>query len=112
MLEMEDDGKLFGTLSLYVIENELTEIQHMIDKLNRTTKESNHLMENMAQQVDSQIFSSLNAVSKIINLKHLSSKLEQLDKCIYFNRALAIPDHQPTFTMFGSVFFLAGGYKE
>ncbi|XP_032443040.1 olfactomedin-4 [Xiphophorus hellerii] len=52
MLEKEDDGQLFGVLSLHVIENELAEIQQMIDKLNRTTTESDHLSENVAQQLE------------------------------------------------------------
>ncbi|KAM4733987.1 olfactomedin-4-like [Anableps anableps] len=52
MLEKEDDGKLFGALSLHVIENELAEIQQMIDKLNSTTTESDHISVNMAQQLE------------------------------------------------------------
>ncbi|XP_014911489.1 olfactomedin-4-like [Poecilia latipinna] len=52
MLEKEDDGELFGVLSLHIIENELAEIQQMIDKLNRTNAESDRLSENVAQQLE------------------------------------------------------------
>ncbi|KAM6937957.1 uncharacterized protein FYW49_000216 [Xenentodon cancila] len=37
VLENENDGELYGVLSLYVIENEMIEINQLIDKLNRTT---------------------------------------------------------------------------
>ncbi|XP_035980878.1 olfactomedin-4 [Fundulus heteroclitus] len=52
VLEKEDDGKLFGALSLHVVENELTEIQQMIDKLNSTARESKQLSEDMAQKLE------------------------------------------------------------
>lgn len=51
MLEKEDDGELYGVLSLYVIENELTEIQAMMDKLNSTTSEHKRLSDDTAQKV-------------------------------------------------------------
>lgn len=51
ILENEDDGKLFGALSLQIIENEIVEIQQLIDRLNSSTKENKNLSENMAQQV-------------------------------------------------------------
>ncbi|XP_061679876.1 olfactomedin-4-like isoform X2 [Syngnathoides biaculeatus] len=38
ILEKEDDGELYGAISLQVIENELTEIKRMVNSLNRTTK--------------------------------------------------------------------------
>ncbi|XP_061578506.1 olfactomedin-4-like [Cololabis saira] len=37
VLEKEDDGQLYGVLNLYVIENEMVEINQLIDKLNGTT---------------------------------------------------------------------------
>ncbi|XP_040894423.1 olfactomedin-4-like [Toxotes jaculatrix] len=37
MLEKEDDGELYGVLSLHVIENEMKDIQVLIDRLNSTT---------------------------------------------------------------------------
>lgn len=56
MLEQEDDGKLYGALSLHVIENELTEIQQLIDKLNSSTSEHKFLSDSTAQKVLSIIF--------------------------------------------------------
>ncbi|XP_037539300.1 olfactomedin-4-like [Nematolebias whitei] len=52
MLEKEDDGELYGVLSLYVIENELTEIQAMIDKLNSSTSEHKRLGDDTAQKLE------------------------------------------------------------
>ncbi|XP_015248970.1 PREDICTED: olfactomedin-4-like [Cyprinodon variegatus] len=52
ILENEDDGKLFGALSLQIIENEIVEIQQLIDRLNSSTKENKNLSENMAQQLE------------------------------------------------------------
>ncbi|KAM9854907.1 olfactomedin-4-like [Aulostomus maculatus] len=43
ILEREDDGQLYGAISLRVIENELTEIKQLIDKLNTTTRRSQKL---------------------------------------------------------------------
>ncbi|XP_023151120.1 olfactomedin-4-like [Amphiprion ocellaris] len=39
VLEKEDDGDLYGVLSLNVIHNEMTEIRLLLDKLNTTTEE-------------------------------------------------------------------------
>lgn len=54
MLEKEDDGELYGVLSLYVIENEMTEIKELIDKLNSTSLEQEHVTATTTQQVNSQ----------------------------------------------------------
>lgn len=43
ILEKEDDGNLYGVLSLYVIENELLEIRQLMAKLNSTTIAHQHL---------------------------------------------------------------------
>lgn len=51
-LEREDDGEMYGVLSLYVIENEMVEIQQLIDKLNRTTSGHQRLTADTSQQVD------------------------------------------------------------
>lgn len=56
-LEEEDDGELFGVLSLYVVENEMTEIQQMIDKLNSTALGRELLSADTVQQVDSPLHS-------------------------------------------------------
>lgn len=54
MLEKEDDGELYGVLSLYVIENEMTEINELIDKLNSTSLEQERVTAVTTQQVNSQ----------------------------------------------------------
>lgn len=54
MLEKEDDGELYGVLSLYVIENEMTEINELIDKLNSTSLEQERVTAATTQQVNSQ----------------------------------------------------------
>lgn len=54
MLEKEDDGELYGVLSLYVIENEMTEIKELIDKLNSTSLEQERVTATTTQQVNSQ----------------------------------------------------------
>ena len=52
-LEREDDGELYGVISLQVIENELLEIMQLIDRLNSTTLEDQHLAINATKQVQS-----------------------------------------------------------
>lgn len=54
LLEKEDDGELYGVLSLYVIENEMTEIKELIDKLNSTSLEQERVTATTTQQVNSQ----------------------------------------------------------
>lgn len=53
VLEKEDDGELYGVLSLQVIENEMKDIKQLIDKLNSTTLGHQHLTTETTQQVDS-----------------------------------------------------------
>lgn len=54
MLEKEDDGELYGVLSLYVIENEMIEIKQLIDKVNSTSLEQERVTATTTQQVNSQ----------------------------------------------------------
>lgn len=51
ILEKEDDGELYGAVSLQVIENELIEIRNMIDRLNATTEEYEQLTTDSGRQV-------------------------------------------------------------
>ncbi|XP_029010743.1 olfactomedin-4-like [Betta splendens] len=62
-LEKEDDGELYGVLSLQVIENEMTDIKQLIERLSRTTVESQHLTTNITTQ-----------------LKDLKTGMEELEK--------------------------------
>lgn len=54
VLEKEDDGGLYGVLSLQVIENEIMDIKQLIDKLNSTTLGHQLLTIETTKQVVSQ----------------------------------------------------------
>ncbi|XP_051239200.1 olfactomedin-4-like [Dicentrarchus labrax] len=51
MLEREDDGQLYGVLSLYVVENELVEIKQLLDRLNGTTLGHQHVTADTIKQL-------------------------------------------------------------
>lgn len=53
MLEKEDDGDLYGVISLQLLENELQEIQQLLDRLNTTTQGQQRLSDTTAKQVNS-----------------------------------------------------------
>lgn len=53
MLEKEDDGEMYGAISLQLIENELSEIQRLMEKLNSTTLEHQLLSTRATEQVPS-----------------------------------------------------------
>ncbi|XP_077452719.1 olfactomedin-4-like isoform X1 [Stigmatopora argus] len=50
-LEKEDDGELYGAVSLQVIENELIEIKNIIERLNKTTQVHQHITEKSGTQL-------------------------------------------------------------
>ncbi|CAK6969199.1 olfactomedin-4-like [Scomber scombrus] len=52
VLERENDGELYGVLSLLVIENELTEIKQLMDKLNMTSLRHQHLTTDTTEQLE------------------------------------------------------------
>lgn len=52
--EREDDGDLYGVISLQLLEIELLEIQRLIDRLNTTTVAHRHVTDNTAELVRSQ----------------------------------------------------------
>lgn len=54
VLEREDDGDLYGVISLQLLETELLEIQQLINRLNTTTVEYRHLTDNTVELVKSQ----------------------------------------------------------
>lgn len=51
MLEKEDDGDLYGVISLQLLESELQEIQRLLDRLNSTTLGQERLSDDTAKQV-------------------------------------------------------------
>ncbi|KAK7117419.1 hypothetical protein R3I94_022858 [Phoxinus phoxinus] len=52
VLEKEDDRNLYGAVSLRIIELEIAEIQDLLDKLNRTTQNYQHLSVQTAAQLE------------------------------------------------------------
>lgn len=52
LLEKENDGDLYGVISLQLIENELLEIQMLFDRLNNTILVHRYLSDDTANQVN------------------------------------------------------------
>lgn len=52
MLEKEDDGDLYGVISLQLLENEMQEILQLLDRLNSTTLGQQQLSDDTAKQVN------------------------------------------------------------
>ncbi|KAF3854234.1 hypothetical protein F7725_022289 [Dissostichus mawsoni] len=52
LLEKEDDGELYGVISLQVIENEMREIQQLMERLNSTTLQHQRLTAATAEQLE------------------------------------------------------------
>lgn len=52
MLEKEDNGNLYGAVSLRIIQLELAEIQDLLDKLSRTNSNNQQLSTETADQVN------------------------------------------------------------
>ena len=76
-LEREDDGELYGVISLQVIENELMEIMQLMDRLNSTTLEDQHLTTNATKQVHSHRVTSTSC-SPVASFKEAVSGLDKL----------------------------------
>ncbi|XP_003439599.1 olfactomedin-4 [Oreochromis niloticus] len=97
MLEKEDDGELYGVLSLYVIENEMTEIKELIDKLNSTRLEQEHVTATTTQQLQDlreemqelETFDTMQVVKRQQANQRLKRDLEQCKNGLH-------PTHQPT----------------
>ncbi|XP_030588090.1 olfactomedin-4-like isoform X1 [Archocentrus centrarchus] len=78
VLEKEDDGELYGVLSLYVIENEMTEIKLLIDKLNSTTQGHQLLTANASQQLQAQKAEML-ALQKFDTMRVIEGRRVNID---------------------------------
>ncbi|XP_043980411.1 olfactomedin-4-like [Gambusia affinis] len=84
VLEEEDDGELYGVLSLFVIENEMLEIRQLMDKLNSTTEEHQVLTADTVQQLEElkiemiklEKFDTMEVVKGRQVNRHLKSALE------------------------------------
>ncbi|KAM6937951.1 olfactomedin-4-like [Xenentodon cancila] len=87
VLENENDGELYGVLSLYVIENEMIEINQLIDKLNRTTLGHQLLTANTHHQLD-EVTLEIQELEKFDTMEVVKGRLENrrlktnLDQCL------------------------------
>ncbi|XP_030587920.1 olfactomedin-4-like [Archocentrus centrarchus] len=97
MLEKEDDGELYGVLSLYVIENEMTEIKQLMDKLNSTALERELLTADTTQRLQDlreemqelETFDTMQVVKRQQANQRLRRDLEQCKNGLH-------PTQQPT----------------
>ncbi|XP_030587818.1 olfactomedin-4-like [Archocentrus centrarchus] len=120
ILEKEDDGELYGVLSLYVIENEMTEIKLLMDKLNSTTLGHQLLTANTSQQLENmktemEELEKFDSMQVIKGQQTIRSLTTDLDSC---KRELGVLSQLPQGTcprsrilnVTGPVFFTAGEY--
>ncbi|XDV53135.1 hypothetical protein PO909_021717, partial [Leuciscus waleckii] len=100
MLEKEDDRNLYGAVSLRIIELESAEIQDLLDKLNRTTQNYQHLSVQTAAQledmkdtmVELEKFDKMQVIKKYRE-SHIKKNLEQ---CKEELKATAAPPTVPS----------------
>ncbi|XP_058501278.1 olfactomedin-4-like [Solea solea] len=86
MLTKEDDGGIYGVLSLQVIENEMKDINQLIDKLNSTTVGHQQLTSATAKQLEDlkaemgalELYDTMQVVKKQQSNQRLR---RDLDKC-------------------------------
>ncbi|XP_048014796.1 olfactomedin-4-like [Megalobrama amblycephala] len=87
MLEKEDNRNIYGAVSLRIIELEISEIQDLVDKLNRTTQNYQHLSVQTADQLsamnDSMVklekFDKMQTIKKYREIQ-IKKKLEECKK--------------------------------
>uniref|UniRef100_UPI003AB0E1C7 olfactomedin-4-like n=1 Tax=Centroberyx gerrardi TaxID=166262 RepID=UPI003AB0E1C7 len=88
VLEREDDGELYGAVSLQVIENELVEILQLMNKLNSTMLAHSRLTSDTAQQVQDlkvemqqlEVYDSMQVVKSQQDNQRLKRDLDQCRK--------------------------------
>ncbi|XP_072242678.1 olfactomedin-4-like [Leuresthes tenuis] len=96
-LEKENDGELYGALSLHIIENELFEIMQLFEKLNSTAQAHQDLADEATQQLqdlrsdmqDLEKFDTVQVVKKQQANQRLKRDLDQCRNGIH-------PTSQPT----------------
>ncbi|XP_019733701.1 olfactomedin-4-like [Hippocampus comes] len=100
VLEKEDDGELYGAVSLQVIENELIEIRNMLDRLNATTQEYEQLTTDSGRQL-MHLRTQLRELEKYDTLQVEKKRKDNqrlkraLDECRNENEHGQGPTHQP-----------------
>ncbi|XP_041851907.1 olfactomedin-4-like [Melanotaenia boesemani] len=103
MLEKENDGELYGALSLHVIDNELAEVNQLMDKLNSTMLAHQDLSANATQQLldfkgDMQEMEKFDTM-QVVKSQHANQRLKRdLDQC----RNGSHPTPKPTLPPEGS----------
>ncbi|KAM7396302.1 hypothetical protein PAMP_019351 [Pampus punctatissimus] len=100
VLEREDDGELYGTLSLQVIENELTAIKQLIDKLNITTRGNQRLTTDTTEQLED-LRAEMTALEKydtlqVVKRQQANERLKRdLDQCKNGHHTTTQPTQPP-----------------
>nr|XP_046251460.1 olfactomedin-4-like [Scatophagus argus] len=85
MLEREDDGDLYGVISLQVVENELLEIKQLISRLRSTTLEHQLLTNDTTKKLDDlraemrelEIYDTMQVVKRQQDNQRLKKNLDQ-----------------------------------
>ncbi|XP_028287057.1 olfactomedin-4-like [Parambassis ranga] len=100
ILEREDDGDLYGVLSLYVIENEIAAINQLINNLNTTTLRHQSLTVNTTQQLqyvrnEMQELENFDTM-QVVKRQQANQRLKKdLDKCINGRHPTPPPTQPP-----------------
>ncbi|XDV53132.1 hypothetical protein PO909_021714 [Leuciscus waleckii] len=100
MLEKEDDRNLYGAVSLRIIELESAEIQDLLDKLNRTTQNYQHLGVQTAAQLED-MKDAMAELEKFDNMQVIKTNRENqrvkrnLEQCKEKLNATAAPPTVP-----------------
>uniref|UniRef100_A0A8C6TKX0 Si:ch211-194m7.5 n=1 Tax=Neogobius melanostomus TaxID=47308 RepID=A0A8C6TKX0_9GOBI len=92
-LEQDDDGGMYGVLALHVIENELTELRLLIDRLNSTMVTNRQLSNDTIQQI-STIKAELQELETYDTLQVI--KRDQTNKRLKRDLDQCMNGHQPT----------------
>ncbi|KAK9517207.1 hypothetical protein VZT92_025093 [Zoarces viviparus] len=86
MLERENDGQLYGVISLQVIENELMQINQLVARLKSATLSHQHLTANTTEQLEDlkaemQELESYDTM-RVVNTQRTNKRLKKdLDQC-------------------------------
>ncbi|XP_026166359.1 olfactomedin-4-like [Mastacembelus armatus] len=100
ILERENDGELYGVLSLQVIENEMTDIMELIQKLNSTMLGHQHLTTRTTQQVEG-LKAEMEELEKYDSTQVVKSQKanrilkRDLDECKNKNQLITQPTNHP-----------------
>ncbi|XP_033487202.2 olfactomedin-4-like [Epinephelus lanceolatus] len=99
-LEMEDDEDLYEVLSLYVIENELREVNQLINRLNMTTRTHQHLANHTTKQleemrVEMQELETYDTMQVMKTQQDNQRMMKDLNQCKTGHHSIAKPTQPP-----------------